>query len=246
MPAVLETVMPAGRPIAAILAAALLASTAALAQVDGAPPGMPPSMGAPSPPDITLPGRDIFGLPDDEPLQPPGTQPPGTSDQGEPSQQQTPATPDTGPADTDLAPNALAIRAQYDAGMKTVDSGIAILVPFVGRTVVGLKRLALGRIGADPSIAEMQRRQVVAGWRDLALAEQRLRALDGILDRWRLAPPTSPPEQAAMLAGVHQRMADVAIVRRHIACGRYFSQVAGRAIQSGATRSAGVRIPPGC
>ena len=238
--------MPAARHIAAALAAALLAGGPALAQLGGVPPETLPSTMAPSSPGVAPPGGDPFGLPGDEPSGPSAAQPSTTPDQAKPPASGAPAAPGTGPVDSDLTPNPLAIRAQYDAGMMTVDSGIAILVPFVGRTVVGLKRLALGRIGADPSIAEMQRRQVVAGLRDLAIADQRLRSIDGILDRWRMAAPTTPQEQTAMLAGVYRRIGDVGIVRRQIACGRYFGEVAARTIRSGATRSAGVRIPPGC
>lgn len=219
------------RLIVAVLAATLLAGAPLVAQqTDSA----------------VAPGRPS-GIPDGSP----GDALRGQTPSATPDQRQPPA-PDAIPLpgmlapDGKPAPNTLVIRAQYDAGMQTVDSGVAQLVPFVARTVIGLKRLALGRIAADRAIADVQWRQVAGGLRDLAVADQRLRYIDGILDRWRMAAPTSPQEQARMLAGVHQRSGEIGILRRQVACGRYFGDVTGRAIRSGAVGRINARIPPGC
>lgn len=251
--------------IAVILTAALIvAGGAAIAQVDTKPPpGAARAQERPTPgdflprlpgePPVETPNLDAFpvppvpgGTPPDSATDEPDTSP-GTATAPALHGSSSPTTEDnTAKPDNDSASRArLALRAQYDAGMQTVDSGIAVLAPFVSRTVIGLKRVALGRISDDPVIAARQQRQVVAGLRGLAIAEQRLRGFDGILDRWRMAQPTSPQEQAAMLAGVFRRAGDAGIIRHQIACGRYFGTATVRAIRSGATRGV-VRIPPGC
>jgi hypothetical protein len=202
--------------VAALMVSALVAGSAASAQ-DG---------------DASAPKRPVAGQP-------------SSGDAAKPPAQDKTPKPDGGDSTGPIGPSRLAVRAQYDAGMQTVDSGIAELAPFVGRTVIGLKRLALGRPSADSSVAERQHRHVAAGLRGLAVAEQRLRQLDIILDRWRIAPPTTPQEQAAMLAGVFRRSGDIGILRRRIACGRYFGATAAQAIRNGASRGA-VRVPRGC
>jgi hypothetical protein len=249
--------MATGCRIAVLLLSALVLGGAARAQPGDAPPPASSALEPPRPgdflprlpgePSLDTPNLDAFPVPDDKPPGSPADAPPAPPHTGAARGGSVPpGADDAAGRDAEMTRrNRLAVRAKYDASMQTVDSGFAELLPFVRRTVLGLKRLALGRIASDQSAAERQHRQLLAGQRRLAAAERRLRMVDDILDRWRMAQPTSPQEQAAMLAGVYRRAGDADIVRRQIACGRYFAAATDVAIRRGATRGT-ARIPPGC